>query len=76
MPHPRADQIDKIVARNIHAWRIERAFTLKSMAERVGVTYQMLQKYEAGDCRVSAGRLWRIAEILNIGLLRLFDSVA
>jgi transcriptional regulator with XRE-family HTH domain len=76
MPHPRADQIDKIVARNIRAWRIERAFTLNAMAKLIGVTYQMLQKYENGECRVTAGRLWRIADILNIGLLRLFDGVA
>jgi hypothetical protein len=55
MPHIKADQVDKIVARNIRTWCIERAFTLKVMAERIGVTYQLLQKYENGGCRVSAG---------------------
>src|SRR4030088_1680456 len=73
MSHPRADQIDKIVARKIRTWRIERAFTL--MAELIGVTYQMLQKYENGECRVGAGRLWRIAEVLDVPILVLFDGV-
>jgi transcriptional regulator with XRE-family HTH domain len=75
MPHIKADQVDKIVARNIRTWRIERAFTLKVMAERIGVTYQLLQKYENGGCRVSAGRLWRIAEVLGVPILVLFDGV-
>jgi hypothetical protein len=53
---------------------VGRAFTLKAMVERIGVTYQMLQKYETGGCRVSAGQLWHIAENLNVTLLILFDG--
>jgi hypothetical protein len=57
---PRADQIDKIVARNIHAWRIARAFTLNGMAGRIG----------AGPA--PAG--W-IAELFDVPMLVLFDGV-
>jgi transcriptional regulator with XRE-family HTH domain len=72
----RADQVDKMVARNIRAWRIERTFTLTTMVELIGVTYQMLQKYENGHCRVSAGRLLadrQSSRYPNPGLVRRRD---
>jgi transcriptional regulator with XRE-family HTH domain len=34
----------------------------------------MLQKYENGECRANAGRLWRIAEVLDVPILVLFDG--
>ncbi len=36
------------------------------LAERVGVTFQQVQKYENGKNRVSAGRLYEIAKALGV----------
>lgn len=36
------------------------------MSEILGVSYQQLQKYENGNNRVSAGRLYLIAHVLKV----------
>jgi transcriptional regulator with XRE-family HTH domain len=36
------------------------------LAERLGITYQQVQKYEAGGNRIGAGRLQHIAEVLRV----------
>lgn len=37
-----------------------------ALAERIGITYQQLQKYEKGMNRISATRLYAIARELNV----------
>lgn len=37
----------------------------ETLAERVGVSAQQIQKYEKGQNRVSVGRLFDIAEVLG-----------
>ena len=42
------------------------------LAKAVGVTFQQVQKYEKGTNRVSASRLYRIAEALGFDLMYFF----
>jgi len=44
------------------------------LAGRIGVTFQQVQKYEKGTNRVAAGRLKRIAKILDVPILYFFDD--
>ena len=44
------------------------------LAERVGVTFQQIQKYENGRNRVSAGRLYEIAKALGVTIQYFYDS--
>jgi transcriptional regulator with XRE-family HTH domain len=37
-----------------------------ALADQVGVTFQQIQKYENGRNRVGAGRLTRIAQVLDV----------
>jgi transcriptional regulator with XRE-family HTH domain len=67
--------IDAIVGRNIRFQRIARGISQEELAERLGVTFQQVQKYEKGANRTSAGRLAQIASILETGLMPLFDGV-
>ena len=46
--------------------------TLQVLADKLGIAYQQLQKYETGINRVGAGRLMEIAEILNIPVASFF----
>jgi transcriptional regulator with XRE-family HTH domain len=46
------------------------------LAERLGVTFQQIQKYEKGTNRVGAGRLPLIAEIFNVPIDALFSGSA
>jgi transcriptional regulator with XRE-family HTH domain len=42
------------------------------LAARLGISYQQIQKYESAQNRVSAGRLFQIAGILEIPVSEFF----
>ena len=61
MPH----EIDILVGQRIRAVRRVRGVTQTELAEKVGVKFQQVQKYETGMNRVSCSRLVMIAEALE-----------
>jgi transcriptional regulator with XRE-family HTH domain len=66
--------IDRIVSERILARRNELDMSQPELAERVGVTFQQVQKYENGKNRVSAGRLYEIAKALGVTIQYFYDS--
>ena len=44
------------------------------LAERIGVTFQQMQKYERGANRVGANRLSQVASVLGVSVSELFES--
>ena len=62
----RAGAEDVEIGRKIRALRLERGLSQSNLADGIGLTFQQVQKYEKGTNRVSAGRLQRIADMLNI----------
>ena len=49
--------------------------TQQQLAEMIGVTYQQAHKYERGINRVSAGRLYEIARVLNAEITYFYDGL-
>jgi transcriptional regulator with XRE-family HTH domain len=49
--------------------------TQQQLAERVGIKFQQIQKYETGANRVSASRLWDIAEALDVPVSFFFEGI-
>src|SRR5216683_3991071 len=68
------DARDMDVGRRIRAQRLVCRMSQTELADRLGVTFQQVQKYEKGVNRVGAGRLEQIAEAL--GVSRRFSSMA
>ena len=68
----RSSALDAHVGMRIRAQRKDARMTLQALADRLGIAYQQLQKYETGVNRVGAGRLMEIAEILDIPVASLF----
>jgi transcriptional regulator with XRE-family HTH domain len=66
--------IDRIVSERILARRAELAISQPELAERVGVTFQQIQKYENGRNRVSAGRLYEIAKALGVTIQYFYET--
>jgi transcriptional regulator with XRE-family HTH domain len=62
----RAGAEDVEIGRKIRALRLQRGLSQSGLADGIDLTFQQVQKYEKGTNRVSAGRLQRIAEMLNI----------
>jgi len=70
MPHP----VDVHVGHVIRNTRRGRGLTQQMLAARVGVKFQQIQKYETGANRVSASRLWEIAQVLDVPVNHFFDD--
>lgn len=49
--------------------------TQQKLAECVGIKFQQIQKYETGANRVSASRLWDIADALDVDISFFFEGL-
>ncbi|MFL4968348.1 MAG: helix-turn-helix domain-containing protein [Xanthobacteraceae bacterium] len=74
MSPKRPDAIDVLVGHNIRIQRHAKGVSQTELAQRVGVTFQQVQKYEGGVNRVGAGRLTRIAAVLGVPVTALLDG--
>jgi transcriptional regulator with XRE-family HTH domain len=71
----RALDVDHYVSLRIRQRRIMLGLTQQQMAELIGVTYQQAHKYETGINRISAGRLYQIAQALAVDISYFFEEV-
>jgi transcriptional regulator with XRE-family HTH domain len=55
------DVVDVHVGRRVRHMRILQDQTQEQLGEKIGVSYQQIQKYETGANRISASRLYWIA---------------
>jgi len=56
---------DRFVGQQLRQGRREMGLTQDGLAQLLGVTFQQIQKYEAGHSRMSAGRLREVAIALK-----------
>jgi transcriptional regulator with XRE-family HTH domain len=70
----RPDAVDIMVGRNVRVWRIAKGMSQSKLGDRLGVTFQQVQKYEKGGTRISTGRLVRLSRSLEIPLSALFKG--
>ncbi len=71
MPHP----VDVHVGKRIRHRRWLVGMTQQQLAESVGIKFQQIQKYETGANRVSASRLWDIADALDVAVSFFFEGI-
>ncbi len=67
--------VDAHVGKRIRHQRWMVGMTQQQLAEKVGIKFQQVQKYETGMNRVSASRLWDIADSLGVGIGFFFDGL-
>ncbi len=60
--------VDKHVGRRLRWRRRELNFSQEKLGELLGLTFQQIQKYEKGVNRISAGRLFEIARVLDTSI--------
>lgn len=68
------DPIDVDVAKRVRALRLRRGLSQNELSDALGVTFQQVQKYERGANRISAGRLFRIAKVLDVPVTFFFEA--
>ncbi|KUJ76970.1 Cro/Cl family transcriptional regulator [Ruegeria marisrubri] len=71
MTHP----VDVHVGKRVRHRRWLIGMTQQQLAEQVGIKFQQIQKYETGANRISASRLWDIAEALDVPVSFFFEGL-
>ncbi len=72
---PREVEIDIHVGGRIHERRKLLGLSQADLSLGLGVTFQQLQKYETGANRISAGKLYQCAQLLNTNIEFFFDGL-
>lgn len=67
--------VDAHVGKRIRHRRWMVGMTQQQLADRVGIKFQQIQKYETGMNRVSASRLWDIADTLGVNIGFFFEGI-
>jgi len=71
----RAGVVDHYVGSRIRERRVMLGLSQQQLASMIGVTYQQAHKYERGLNRISAGRLFDIAQVLGVPISWFFESI-
>ena len=65
---------DREIGRRLKIRRLDLGISQTAVADALGLTFQQVQKYEKGANRISAGRLQRLAEILDVPIAYFYDE--
>lgn len=71
-----ADQTDFHVGKRLRRRRRLLGLTQQQLAEKVGVRFQQIQKYESGNNRLNASRLYDLSRALEVNVQFFFDGLA
>jgi transcriptional regulator with XRE-family HTH domain len=69
-PHP----IDVYVGGRMRLRRIQLGLSQGALASKIGVSFQAVQKYESGDIRISASRLYDVSQVLQVSPAFFFEG--
>lgn len=69
------DHVDAYVGARISLRRSALGLSQAALAQRIGVSFQQVQKYETGLNRISASRLHRVAVVLGASVEVFFPPV-
>ncbi len=68
--------IDVHVGSRVRLRRMLVGMSQEKLGEKLGLTFQQIQKYEKGANRIGASRLFQIAQILGVPVQFFFDDMA
>jgi transcriptional regulator with XRE-family HTH domain len=63
--------INQTIGQRIKFVRKMRNFSQQKLGEKIGVSFQQIQKYESGDDNISVARLNQIARALRVSVVEL-----
>lgn len=75
MPHDTPHPVDLHVGGRLRLARRLRALPQQVLAQRLGVSFQQIQKYEKGTNRISASTLYGLAVLLNVPIAWFFAGL-
>lgn len=69
------DDVDLHLGKRLRRRRRLLGLTQQQVAEGVGIRFQQVQKYECGANRISAARLWQLAQVLEVPVSYFYDGL-
>ena len=76
VPKKQANPIDAQVGSRVRLRRMLVGMSQEKLGERLGLTFQQVQKYEKGVNRIGAGRLYQMAHILGVPISYFYEDVS
>lgn len=70
-----ANQLDLEIGRRLRQSRLVEQLTQGQLAQKIGISFQQLQKYENGSNRISASRLWSVSRALGLPITYFYDGL-
>lgn len=70
-----SDAIDEHLGRRLRRRRRLLGLTQHQLASACGVRFQQIQKYECAANRMSAARLWQLAEVLEVPVSYFYEGL-
>lgn len=65
---------DLEIGQKIRALRLQAGLTQEKLAEKLGITFQQVQKYEKGVTKVNLQKLQQLAKIMKVPPASFFDD--
>jgi transcriptional regulator with XRE-family HTH domain len=70
-----ANEIDAHIGSRVKLRRMAIGMSQEQLGQALGLTFQQVQKYEKGLNRIGAGRLYRIAQVLDVPVSSFFEGL-
>jgi len=71
-----ANPVDVHVGTRVRLRRQVLKMSQEKLGDKLGVTFQQVQKYERGSNRIGASRLWKISEVMDVPVNFFFDGLS
>ncbi len=68
-------ETDIHIGRRLREARLARGFSQGTLGQKLGITFQQVQKYESGANRIGGSRLWDISGILDVSVSYFFEGL-
>lgn len=69
------NEFDKQLGERLKELRLAHGYTQKAIGELLGVTFQQIQKYEAGSNRITVRTLYKLKALYNIEWEMFFRAI-
>lgn len=69
------NEVETHIGQQLKMLRISNKMSQKALAEKLGITYQQVQKYEMGMNRISVARVWQFCKIFTVTPDFLFENL-
>lgn len=69
-------EVDVHIGSRVKQRRVQLDISQQKLSDAIGVTFQQLQKYESGQNRISASRLFQLSKSLEVPISYFFEGLS